>query len=166
MFVVKKARTFATEYHEGQKYRGQPYIEHLWQVATFLMLDLDVTDGDAIAAAYLHDILEDTQCTAELLEREFNQRINTIVRALTRDSSETSEQYITRIHQAGHYAMAVKTADRVCNLEHLIIDAKEGKLKPKLIERYRRELKFIQRYFPRTLLVYIQGQHVRLMSVL
>jgi len=164
--LVDKARDFAIKYHEGQKYRGLPYIEHLRQVATFLILELDITDVDAVAAAYLHDILEDTQCTAELLDREFNQRINTIVKAVTRDSVETSEHYIAKIHHAGRYAMAVKTADRVCNLKNLIIDAEEGKLKPKLLERYESELETIQTYFPAELVVHIKKAHGHLRSVL
>lgn len=162
---VEKARNFAITYHEGQQYRGLPYIEHLRQVATFLISELDITDVDAVAAAYLHDILEDTQCTAERLEREFNQGINTIVRALTRDTHETSEDYITRIHHAGRYAMAVKTADRVCNLKNLIIDAEEGTLRLKLLTRYERERQTIQRYFPMEFVAHLDGAHGHLRSV-
>jgi (p)ppGpp synthase/HD superfamily hydrolase len=164
--LVDKARNFAITYHEGQKYKGLPYMEHLRQVATFLILALDITDVDAVAAAYLHDIVEDTQCTAGLLDREFNLCINRIVRALTRDPDETSEDYIIRIHHAGRYAMAVKTADRVCNLKNLIIDAEEGKRKPKLIERYERELKTIREYFPMEFVAHINGAHSHLRSVL
>ena len=164
--LVEKARNFAITYHEGQKYGGLPYMEHLRQVATFLILELDITDVDAVAAAYLHDILEDTECTAALLDREFNQCVNTIVKALTRDPDETSEDYIIRIHHAGRYAMAVKTADRVCNLKNLIIDAEGGKLKPKLIERYERELETIRKYFPMEFVAHISGAHSHLRSAL
>lgn len=164
--LVDKARNFAITYHEGQRYRGLPYIEHLRQVATFLILELDIADVDAVAAAYLHDILADTQCTAELLDREFNLCINRIVKAVTRDPYDTSENYIIRIHHAGRYAMAVKTADRVCNLKNLIIDAEEGKLKPKLVERYERELKTIREYFPMEFVAHINGAHSHLRNVL
>jgi (p)ppGpp synthase/HD superfamily hydrolase len=165
--LVEKARNFAITYHEGQKYKGLPYIEHLRQVATFLILELDIPDVDAVAAAYLHDILEDTQCTAELLDREFNQCINTIVKGVTRDPHyETNEHYIGKIRHAGRYAMAVKTADRVCNLKNLILDAEQGKLKPKLIERYEHELELIQKYFPAEFVSYIKRAHGHLRSVL
>lgn len=165
--LVEKARNFALTYHEGQKYRGLPYIEHLRQVSTFLILELDIADVDAVAAAYLHDILEDTQCTAELLDREFNFCINRIVKAVTRDPHyETSEDYIIKIHHAGRYAMAVKTADRVCNLKNLIIDAEGGKLKPKLIKRYERELETIRKYFPMEFVAHINAVHSHLRSVL
>jgi len=164
--LVEKARNVAITYHEGQKYGGLPYIEHLRQVATFLILELDITDEDAVAAAYLHDILEDTQCTAELLDREFNQCVNTIVRALTRDPYETSEHYIIKIRNAGRYAMAVKTADRVCNLKNLILDAEQGKLKLKLLERYERELKTVQEYFSAEFVGHIKQAHGHLRSVL
>lgn len=165
--LVETARNFAIKYHEGQKYGNLPYIEHLRQVATFLILELDITDVDAVAAAYLHDILEDTECTAELLDREFNFSINRIVTAVTRDPDyETSEDYIIKIHHAGRYAMAVKTADRVCNLKNLILDAEKGKLKPNLIERYERELETIQKYFPPQFVAYIKGAHGHLRNVL
>ena len=142
-------------------------MEHLRQVATFLILELGITDVDAVAAAYLHDILEDTQCTAELLDREFNFCINRIVKAVTRDPHfETSEYYISQIRHAGRYAMAVKTADRVGNLKNLIIDAEEGKLKPKLIERYERELTIIREYFPMEFVAHISGAHSHLRRVL
>ena len=164
--LVDTARNFAIKYHEGQKYGSLPYIEHLRQVATFLILELDITDVDAVAAAYLHDILEDTQCTAELLDREFNLCINRIVKAVTCDPDETSEDYIIRIHYAGRYAMAVKTADRVCNLKNLILDAEKGKLKLKLLERYERELETIQTYFPAEFVAYIKGVHEHLRNVI
>jgi len=164
--LVDKARNFAIKYHEGQKYKGLPYIEHLRQVATFLILELDITNENAVAAAYLHDILEDTQFTSELLDKEFNQCINTIVKAVTRDPYETSEHYIIRIRNAGRYAMAVKTADRVCNLKNLILDAEQGKLKLKLLVRYERELEFIQTYFPAEFVGHIKQAHGHLRSVL
>ena len=164
--LVDKARTFAITYHEGQKYGGLPYMEHLRQVATFLILELAITDVDAVAAAYLHDIVEDTQCTAALLAREFTTGVTTIVKALTCDSDETSEDYIMRIHHAGRYAMAVKTADRVCNLKNLILDAEAGNLKPKLIKRYERELKIIRKYFPMEFVAHISGAHSHLRSAL
>ena len=172
--LVDKAKTFAIKYHEGQKYRGLPYIGHLDQVVIFLMLELNISDMDAIAAAYLHDILEDTQCTAELLDREFNFCINRIVKAVTRDphfetilnTAKASEYYISQIRHAGRYAMAVKTADRVCNLKNLIIDAEEGKLKLKLIERYERELETIRKYFPMEFVAHISRAHSHLRRVL
>lgn len=164
--LVDKAGNFAIKYHEGQRYRGLPYIEHLRQVAMFLILELDIADVDAVAAAYLHDILEDTQCTGELLSRDFNQCINTIVKALTRDPNETSEDYIIKIHHGGRSAMAVKTADRVCNLKNLIVDAEGGNLKLKLIERYEREFKTIREYFPMEFVAHISGAHSHLRSVL
>lgn len=172
--LVDKARNFAITYHEGQKYRGLPYIEHLRQVATFLILELDITDVDAIAAAYLHDILEDTQCTAELLDREFSFCTNRIVKSVTRcphfetilNTANASEYYISQIRHAGRYAMAVKTADRVCNLKNLILDAEAGNLKLKLIERYERELETIRKYFPMEFVAHISGAHSHLRSVL
>ena len=149
-------------------------MEHLRQVATFLILELGITDVDAVAAAYLHDIIEDTQCTAELLDREFNFCINRIVKAVTRDphfetilnTAKASEYYISQIRHAGRYAMAVKTADRMCNLKNLIIDAEGGKLKPKLIKRYERELETIRKYFPMEFVAHINAVHSHLRSVL
>lgn len=81
--VVKRAFRFASEKHAGQKrLSGEEYISHPFEVATILAdLDLDV---DTIAAALLHDLVEDTDVTKEEIEHEFGQKIAELVDGVTK----------------------------------------------------------------------------------
>ena len=59
---VRSAYEYAKEMHNGQKREsGEPYITHPLAVATIL-IDLGM-DTDAICAALLHDVVEDTEAT-------------------------------------------------------------------------------------------------------
>ena len=65
--MIKKAARFATKAHEGMLRKGgrMPYIYHPMEVA--LLVSRMTQDEHVIAAAYLHDVLEDTAVTAEEL---------------------------------------------------------------------------------------------------
>lgn len=71
MYQAELARQFAENAHAGQvrKYTGQAYIEHPTRVATELMNTLRFNDDkdciNAVQAAFLHDVVEDTDATFE-----------------------------------------------------------------------------------------------------
>lgn len=69
--LILKAAHLAREAHHGQlrKYRPRPYIEHPARVAASAMLIENVT-ADEVAAAWLHDVIEDCGYTAERLLAE------------------------------------------------------------------------------------------------
>src|SRR5688572_28437114 len=83
--LVEKARQFATAAHRGvgqtRKYTGEPYDEHLRRVAPLVECLTD--DPELIAAAWLHDVVEDTPVTLEEVEREFGHGVRELVGALT-----------------------------------------------------------------------------------
>ena len=83
--LIERARTFATAAHRdvGQlrKYSGQPYEEHLRRVAAIVAGV--TTDAEVIAAAWLHDVVEDTPTTIEEIEREFGSGVRELVDSLT-----------------------------------------------------------------------------------
>jgi|SaaInl4_150m_RNA_FD_contig_71_455308_length_835_multi_2_in_0_out_0_1 (p)ppGpp synthase/HD superfamily hydrolase len=94
--IVAKALCFATEAHKGQvrKYSGEPYINHPINVATIVS---SVTDNqNMIAAALLHDVVEDTDVTQEDIGREFNFMINSWVESLTDVSKPEDGNRVTR----------------------------------------------------------------------
>ena len=67
--------------HAGQKREdGTPYIQHPLQTA-YILLDLH-PDEDSIVAALLHDVLEDTEITADDIRREFDERIVNLLKGL------------------------------------------------------------------------------------
>ena len=81
--VIERAFTRAESAHEGQlRKSGAPYITHPVAVAEILA-DLGL-DPNTIAAALLHDTLEDTEYSAELLRKEFGDEIANLVDGVTK----------------------------------------------------------------------------------
>ncbi|MBO5240360.1 MAG: bifunctional (p)ppGpp synthetase/guanosine-3',5'-bis(diphosphate) 3'-pyrophosphohydrolase [Clostridia bacterium] len=78
-----KAYTYAQTAHAGQKRAsGEPYFIHPCAVANILM-DLGL-DEATIAAALLHDVIEDTPATAQDIEREFGSEVLGLVDGVTK----------------------------------------------------------------------------------
>ena len=81
--LLQKAYVFSAKVHEGQeRLSGEPYLVHPLEVAGILG-DLRMDDV-TIAAALLHDTLEDTLTTREELERVFGEKVAFIVDGLTK----------------------------------------------------------------------------------
>jgi hypothetical protein len=122
--LVAKARRFATEAHaridQRRKYTRQPYQVHLKSVGELVT---NVTaDPEMIAAAWLHDTVEDTPATFGDLEREFGPEVTRLVADLTdvskaSDGNRAARKAIDRLHtaQASPRAKTVKLADLIDN---------------------------------------------------
>jgi len=82
--TVLKAKDYATEKHTGQerKYTGEDYIVHPEEVAT-IVAGLPDSTPEMIAAAYLHDVLEDTDTHLFDIAEEFGWTIGHYVSGLT-----------------------------------------------------------------------------------
>ena len=120
---VELARRIATRAHHGQLDKiGALYIEHPAMVVSFVRampefaaLD-EQTQSDAVAAAWLHDVIEDTEETAEsLLTAGISDRAVSAVVVLTRTDDLTSEEYYEVI-KVLPVPLLVKTADLASNL--------------------------------------------------
>lgn len=81
MNVIQKAKEFAITAHWGQMYGSQPYIVHLDQVAS-MCKEYNLPEY-VQAAAYLHDVVEDTNIHANQVSNEFGYEIATLVYAVT-----------------------------------------------------------------------------------
>lgn len=122
--LVQRATQYATQVHTqvGQlrKYTQQPYQVHLKAVA--LMVAEVTDDEEMIAAAWLHDTVEDTEATFQDIELEFGTEVTDLVSQLT-DVSKTADgnravrKAIDRAHlaQASNRAMTIKLADLIDN---------------------------------------------------
>ncbi len=77
--LVDKAIVFATNAHQGTERRGKgyPYILHPLE-AMAIVATID-NDPDLLAAAVLHDTVEDTEVTLEELQREFGEHVADLV---------------------------------------------------------------------------------------
>lgn len=86
--LIEKAKQFAKEAHKNHTESDAfktPYYFHLQRVAS--LVQLSGGSEEEIAAAWLHDTVEDTGVTIEDIEREFGKHIATMVNGLT-DSPE------------------------------------------------------------------------------
>lgn len=79
--ILDRAIVFATNAHEGQFRKGTkiPYILHPLEAAA--IVGTMTTDEDVIAAAALHDVVEDTDTTVEEVIQQFGERIGSFVAA-------------------------------------------------------------------------------------
>src|SRR6266704_4186005 len=80
---IQRAYELANQAHEGVIRRsGEPYIQHPLEVA-LLLAEMRI-DADGIAAALLHDVVEDTVYTLDDLRRQFGNAIANIVDGVTK----------------------------------------------------------------------------------
>lgn len=81
--LIKKAYEYCVTAHEGQKRRSnEDYYIHPFNVAKIIVsLGLD---SESIAAALLHDVVEDTTCSAEDIRREFGNEVESLVDGVTK----------------------------------------------------------------------------------
>jgi (p)ppGpp synthase/HD superfamily hydrolase len=123
LLLTVRAVRFAAEAHSGQRRKGakpEPYFNHLAEVAH---LAAEATNGEnsiIIAAAYLHDIIEDTGVTKEDIEKSFGLDIANLVSELTDDPDlDKEEQRQEQIKIAGKLsatAKLLKIADKTSNI--------------------------------------------------
>lgn len=123
------AWNFAAEAHAGQTVPGseRAYINHIGSVAMEILAALarrdDVADPDlAIQCALLHDVVEDTPVTAEVVNERFGAAVAAGVSALTKDASlatkaDKMRDSLARIKQQPAEVWMVKLADRITNLQ-------------------------------------------------
>jgi (p)ppGpp synthase/HD superfamily hydrolase len=128
--LIQRARQLAFSYHENQKYGSHPYSYHLESVVELVklysyMIPKNLKE-EAICAAYLHDILEDTICTEDEILRALNPKILLIVKLLTKKESNL-EKYFTRI-SLDEIAIFVKLCDRYSNILESIKEKNNTKL--------------------------------------
>ena len=84
--LVLNALNFAYTAHEGQfRKSGDPYIIHPCTVANILLFDLNLDSPDLLAAAFLHDVVEDLEdITIDHIENEFGKNVSEIVDGCTK----------------------------------------------------------------------------------
>jgi (p)ppGpp synthase/HD superfamily hydrolase len=131
---ILKARQFAIKRHGEQKYGELPYIFHLDMVYQ-IVLDAKL-DEDYQIAAYLHDVLEDTNTTKEELTSLFGERVTALVDSVTGHGKTRKEKKQVMLNKLNAFpdGIPLKMADRYANM-------KESLNIPKLFEMYVGELK-------------------------
>jgi (p)ppGpp synthase/HD superfamily hydrolase len=129
MNIVEKAKVFATAAHSAvgqvRKYTGEPYIVHPAEVASIV----ESVGGTPhmIAAAWLHDTVEDTKVTFDVIQDVFGIEVRELVDWLTdisipSDGNRAVRKAIDRRHIAAAPAQAqtVKLADLISNTSSIV----------------------------------------------
>lgn len=125
---IVSAYEVANKYHDGQKREsGEPYITHPLAVA-YILLELGM-DTDTICAALLHDVVEDTECTLEILQKKFGSDVAMLVNGVTKlkkvetfTKDEQKAENIRKILLAMSEdirVIIIKLADRLHNMRTL-----------------------------------------------
>ncbi|TDP48204.1 HD domain-containing protein [Zavarzinia compransoris] len=122
--MIEAAKAFATRAHaaagQRRKYTGAPYIEHPAAVAALVA----AAGGDAamIAAAWLHDVVEDTGVPLAAIEVDFGPEVAELVSWLTKpEASGAGDREARKAQECAHLAAApvrakaVKLADLIDN---------------------------------------------------
>ena len=120
--LVERAHAFCVSAHAGQQRKdGAAYHTHP-QAVTELLQSYGVHDPEVLAAAYLHDVLEDTPvCREELVER-FGEPVTRLVEELTspdypgRTFEQKHEELADEARRMSDEAKMIKLADRMHNL--------------------------------------------------
>jgi GTP diphosphokinase / guanosine-3',5'-bis(diphosphate) 3'-diphosphatase len=121
--LIVRAAAFAAERHREQRRKdadASPYINHPIALADVLANEGNVTGAIVLAAALLHDTIEDTATTARELAEVFGEDVAGIVLEVTDDKSlpkaERKERQVEHASQLSSRARLVKLADNICNL--------------------------------------------------
>ncbi len=125
--AILDAAHFAALKHAGQKRKGaagEPYINHLLEVAELVSGALTSPDPNLVIAALLHDSVEDAGVTADELAQRFSQDVADLVMEVTDDKSlpkaERKRQQILNAPKKSVRAQVIKLADKISNLRSIL----------------------------------------------
>jgi hypothetical protein len=162
----EEALKYATKAHAGQtRSGGDPYITHPMRVADHIRQYKQSHNLDAlIAAAYLHDTIEDTDTTQEVLHDLFGGLVASLVQELTSDPAQIKKMgkaaYLShKMAVMSSYGLVIKLADRLDNVKD-ITTAKT----PEWRAKYAKETNQILDYIEKTRA--LSGTHKKLISLI
>lgn len=128
--MEEEAKKFAREAHKGQfrKYKNEPYIEHPIRVAS-LVKTVPHTEA-MVCAAYLHDVVEDTNVALKDIRAKFGNEVADLVEELTDEfmkkdyphlnRKKRKEREVERQSQISHEAKTIKLADVIDNTMDIV----------------------------------------------
>jgi guanosine-3',5'-bis(diphosphate) 3'-pyrophosphohydrolase len=124
--IFIKALRFAADKHVLQRRKGCdkiPYINHPIKVVQ-LLYNASETDPELLAAAILHDVLEDTCTTDEEMRNIFGNRVTNIVLEVTDDMTlnydDRKRSQIKRAPTLSDDAKKIKIADKISNIRDIL----------------------------------------------
>ena len=126
IILITRAFNFASDRHSGQRRKGQaqePYVNHLAEVAQLVAEATNGSDPNLVAAALLHDTVEDTQTEPRELATVFNEDVASLVGEVTDDKTLRKEErkaiQIAKAPEKTPRAKILKLADKTSNLRSM-----------------------------------------------
>ncbi len=145
--LIEKSLDFSLEAHKNDlRASGEPYFTHPYEAAMIVAKEIPL-DDTTVACSLLHDVVEDTDFSLELLAKEFGKEVAEIVDGVTKISGIFKGQEIT---QAENYrkmllsmvkdvrVILVKFADRLHNMRTLefVNSEKQRRIAQETLEIY------------------------------
>jgi len=134
-----EALSFAAMQHQYQRRGGYdrlPYINHLIKVSTAIVQIGKEEQADVILAAILHDVIEDSEVTVEVLAERFGLKVASIVEELTDDMELPYERrkalQIEQATQLSAAARKIRIADKASNIYDIFSYPLDWTLKKKI----------------------------------
>ena len=135
--LVERAIRIAAIAHRNHHRKGSdlPYLTHPAQAA-MILLRAGIDDDEILAAALLHDVVEDTDHTLEMLAADFPPKVVQLVAAMTerkhdhdgrrRTWQERKDEHLEHIAAEPWEARAIVLADKLHNLGSMLLDLEAG----------------------------------------
>lgn len=124
--LIIRASAFAALYHSGQYRKGMnsaPYVTHPLEVSRILLEEGGITDVEVLAAAILHDTIEDTKAEADQIKEQFGERVCSLVLEVTDDKGllkqERKRLQVVNAPKKTMGAAAIKLADKIANVRDI-----------------------------------------------
>ena len=124
--LVMRAASFAADRHRSQRRKdaeSSPYINHPLALADLLAGEGGISDPVVLAAALLHDTVEDTETALDKIATGFGAEVAAIVAEVTDDKSLPKEErkrlQVAKASAKSDRAKLVKLADKICNLRDI-----------------------------------------------
>src|SRR5437588_6956905 len=154
--MTQRAIAFAQERHGAQRRQADraPFLVHPLEVASYL--ERAGCPDHVVAAAVLHDVLEDTDADRSQLESLFGRQVSELVEVVSddpriEDEERRKDAVRERVRRTGGYAMAVYAADKVSKVRELRMLLAKG-LGPAQagikLHRYWKSLEMLEQQIP------------------
>lgn len=129
--LLDRAITFAVKAHQGMERKGKgfPYIVHPMEAVCIVATMTN--DQELLAAAALHDVIEDTDTTADDLKKEFGERVAMLVEAESDDKTggskadtwhQRKQDTLDRLRNADLDIKIVTLGDKLSNMRAIAHD--------------------------------------------
>ena len=127
LYSILSAAHYAAEKHSSQRRKGaagEPYVNHLIEVAQLVSSAISEPDPNLVIAALLHDTVEDAGVTREELEQRFGSDVANLVMEVTDDKSlpkvERKRLQIVNAPKKSVRAQVIKIADKIANMRSIL----------------------------------------------